>query len=188
MPRREGYLFDDAIVGGVIPSKYISAVDRGVQEASARGVLAGFPLVDFRAELYDGSTHSVDSNEMAFKMAGILAFKAVAAKCRPVLLEPLDLLEITVPDRFLGDVLGDLSGRRGHILGTDTADDRSVVRAVVRAVVPQSELHLYATQLFSLTHGHGQFVRQFNGYEQVPGETAQKIVAEAVKAREAIEA
>ncbi len=184
MPRGEGYLFDNAIVGGVIPSKYIPAVDRGVQEAAARGVLGGFPLVDFRAELYDGSTHSVDSNEMAFKMAGILAFKAVAPKCRPVLLEPLDFLEITVPDRFLGDVLGDLSGRRGHILGTDSTGDRRVVRAVV----PQSELHLYATQLFSLTHGHGQFVRRFNGYEQVPNEATQKIVAEYAKEREAIEA
>ena len=183
LPRGDGYLFDDAIVGGAIPSKYIPAVDRGVQEAAARGVLAGFPLVDFRVELYNGSTHSVDSNEMAFKMAGILAFKAVAPKCRPVLLEPLDLLEITVPDRFLGDVLGDLSGRRGHILGTDSAGDRTMVRAVV----PQSELHVYATQLFSLSHGHGQFVRRFNGYERVPQEAAQKIVAEAAKEREGAE-
>ena len=99
-------------------------------------------------------------------------------------MEPLDLLEITVPERFLGDVLGGLSGLGGHILRTDTAYDR----AVVRAVVPQSKLHLYATQLFSLKHGHGQFVRQFNGYEQVPGQAAQKIVAEAMKEREAVEA
>lgn len=174
MPRGEGYLFEDKIVGGVIPSKYIPAVDRGVQEAAARGVLAGFPLVDFRVEVYDGSTHSVDSNEMSFKMAGILAFKGVASKCRPVLLEPLDHLEITVPDAFLGDVMGDLSGRRGSILGTDTDGDRTVIRAVV----PQSELHLYATQLFSLTHGFGTFSRRFNGYEQVPHDAAQKIIAE----------
>ncbi len=184
MPRGEGYLFVDAIVGGAIPSKYIPAVDRGVQEAAMRGVLAGFPLVDFRAELYYGSAHSVDSNEMAFKMAGILAFKNVAPKCRPVLLEPLDLLEITVPDAYLGDVLGDLSGRRGHILGTDAQGHRSVVRAVV----PQSELHLYATQLFSMTHGHGEFVRRFNGYEQVPHEATQKIVAEYAREREEVEA
>jgi|JI6StandDraft_1071083.scaffolds.fasta_scaffold11361_2 elongation factor G len=184
MPRGEGYLFDDGIVGGVIPSKYIPAVDRGIQEASARGVLAGFPLVDFRAEVYDGSTHSVDSNEMSFKMAGILAFKTVAPKCRPVILEPLDLLEITVPDAFLGDVLGDISARRGHILGTDAVDDRSTVRAVV----PQSELHLYATQLFSLTHGHGSFIRRFNGYEQVPPDAAHKIVAEHARDQEEVEA
>lgn len=184
MPRGEGYLFDDQIVGGVIPSKYIPAVDRGIQEASVRGVLAGFPLVDFRAELFDGSTHSVDSNEMSFKMAGILAFKTIAPKCKPVILEPLDLLEITVPDAFLGDVLGDVSGRRGHILGTDSVRDRSVVRAVI----PQSELHLYATQLFSLTHGHGTFTRRFNGYEQVPPDAAHKIIAEHAREHEEITA
>jgi elongation factor G len=174
MPRGEGYLFEDKIVGGVIPSKYIPAVDRGIQEASARGVIAGFPLVDFRVEVYDGSTHSVDSNEMSFKMAGILAFKNVASRCRPVLLEPLDLLEVTVPDAFLGDVMGDLSGRRGSILGTDGHGERTVIRAVV----PQSELHLYATQLFSLTHGFGTLTRRFSGYEQVPHEAALRIINE----------
>ena len=174
MPRGEGYLFEDKIVGGVIPSKYIPAVDRGIQEASARGVIAGFPLVDFRVEVYDGSTHSVDSNEMSFKMAGILAFKNVASRCRPVLLEPLDLLEVTVPDAFLGDVMGDLSGRRGSILGTDRHGERTVIRAVV----PQSELHLYATQLFSLTHGYGTLTRRFSGYEQVPHEAALRIINE----------
>jgi elongation factor G len=184
MPRGEGYLFEDRIVGGVIPSRYIPAVDRGIQEAAARGVLAGFPLVDFRVELYDGSTHSVDSNEMSFKMAGILAFRAVAPKCRPVLLEPLDLLEITVPDQYLGDVLGDVSGRRGQILGTDSDGGETTVRAVV----PQAELHLYATQLFSMTNGRGTFTRRFSGYDQVPGDAAQRVIAEHQKELEAIEA
>jgi len=179
MPRGEGYLFEDGIVGGVIPSKYIPAVDRGIQEASARGVLAGFPLVDFRVQVYDGSTHSVDSNEMSFKLAGMLAFKHVASRCRPVLLEPLDLLEVTVPDAYLGDVMGDLSGRRGSILGTDGLGERTVIQAVV----PQSELHLYATQLFSLTHGYGTLTRRFSGYEQVPHEAAQRLIDE--HAREA---
>ncbi len=183
-PRGEGYLFDDRIVGGVIPSKYIPAVDRGVQEAAARGVLAGFPLVDVRVELFDGSTHSVDSNEMSFKMAGILAFRTVVPKCRPVILEPLDLLEITVPDAFLGDVLGDVSARRGHILGTETSERQTTVRAVV----PRSELHLYATQLYSLTHGHGTFTRRFNGYETAPAEAAQKIVAEHAREMAMVEA
>ncbi len=184
MPRGEGYLFDDRIVGGVIPSKYIPAVDRGVQEAAARGVLAGFPLVDVRVELFDGSTHSVDSNEMSFKMAGILAFRTVVPKCRPVILEPLDLLEITIPDAFLGDVLGDVSARRGHILGTDSIDRLTTVRAVV----PRSELHLYATQLYSLTHGHGTFSRRFNGYETAPADAAQKIISEHAKEMEMAEA
>jgi elongation factor G len=114
LPRGEGYLFEDKIVGGVIPSKFIPAVDRGVQEAAARGVLAGFPLVDFRVELYDGSYHSVDSSEQAFKMAGILAFRAVASKCRPALLEPLDLLEITTPDAFLATCWATSRGAAGR--------------------------------------------------------------------------
>src|SRR5688572_580255 len=176
LPRGEGYLFADEIVGGSIPSKFIPAVDKGIQEAAARGVLAGFPLVDFRVELYDGSYHSVDSSEQAFKMAGILAFRNVAQRCRPVLLEPLDEVRVTTPEAYLGDVMGDLSGRRGQILGTDAAADGR--GTTVRAVVPQAELHLYATNLHSLTHGHATFVRRFSGYEQVPPETAHKIIAE----------
>ncbi|MBC8086210.1 MAG: elongation factor G [Phycisphaerae bacterium] len=182
--RGDGYHFANAIVGGVIPSKFIPAVDRGVQEAAARGVLAGFPLVDFQAEVYDGSTHSVDSNEMSFKMAGILAFRTVAPKCKPVILEPLDQLAITVPDAFLGDVLGDVSARRGHIMGTES----DVGTTTVRAIIPQSELHLYATTLHSLTHGFGTFTCKFHGYEQVPAEAAGKVIAAHAKEMEAIEA
>ena len=174
--RGAGYQFVNAVVGGSIPSKFIPAVDKGVQEASARGVLAGYPMVDFVVEVYDGSYHSVDSNELSFRMAGAQAFKSVAQKCRPILLEPLDELDITTPDRFLGDVLGDLSARRGHILGTDTVPGGY---SLVRAVVPQAELHLYATDLYSKTHGHGTFVRRFKGYEQMPGEAAQKVINES---------
>ena len=177
--RGEGYVFKDEIVGGSIPSKFIPAVDRGIQEAAARGVLAGYPMVDFTVELFDGSYHSVDSNEMSFKMAGILAFKTVAQKCRPVLLEPLDEIEITVPDQYLGDVLGDVSGRRGHILGTDSLGDGRGSR--VRAIVPQAELHLYATDLHSLTQGRATFRRRFSGYEQVPGDAAQRVIDQAAK-------
>ena len=174
----------DEISGGVVPRQYIPAVDRGVQEAAERGVLAGYPVVDFAVEVFDGSYHSVDSNEMSFKMAGILAFKAVAPSCRPVILEPLDLLEIIVPEAYLGDVLGDISGRRGHLLGTDADGDRTTVRAIV----PQSELHLYATQLYSLTHGHGTFTRRFNSYEQAPAEAVPKIIAENARELETSEA
>ena len=179
LPRGAGYRFEDRIVGGVIPSKYIPAVDKGVQEAAARGVLAGFPLVDFEVALVDGSYHSVDSSEQAFRMAGILAFRAVAQKCRPVLLEPLDTVEVTTPDEYLGDVLGELSGRRGQILGTDAADGGTRVRAAV----PQAELHLFATQLFSLTHGRGEVVRRSAGYERVPAEVEQRVVAERARQR-----
>jgi len=183
--RGQGYVFKDEIVGGSIPSKFIPAVDRGIQEAAARGVLAGYPVVDFTVELFDGSYHSVDSNEMSFKMAGILAFKTVAQKCRAVLLEPLDELEITIPEQYLGDVMGDISGRRGQILGTDSLGDGRGTR--VRAVVPQAELHLYATELFSLTQGRGTFRRRFKGYEQVPGDAAQRVIDEAAKAQELAE-
>ena len=180
--RGSGFLFVDEIVGGSIPSKFIPAVEKGIQEASQRGVLAGYPLVDFRAELFDGSYHSVDSNEMSFKMAGILAFKTVAAKCRPVLLEPLDEVEVTTPDQYLGDVMGDLSSRRGHIMGTEgAADGRGTM---VRAIVPQSELHLYATDLHSKTHGRATFTRRFKGYEQMPPDAAEKVIADASSKKE----
>jgi elongation factor G len=186
--RGAGYVFEDQIVGGSIPSKFIPAVERGIQEASQRGVLAGYPMVDFRVELYDGSYHSVDSNEMSFKMAGILAFKTVAPKCKPVLLEPLDELEIVAPDEYLGDVMGDLSGRRGQILGTDVDGARRGTK--IRAVVPQAELHKYATDLHSLTHGRATFSRRFVGYEEMPADAAQKVIAEHAKAgeREMVEA
>jgi elongation factor G len=180
-PRGSGYNFVDKIVGGVIPSKFIPAVDKGIQESSARGILAGYPMVDFEVELFDGSYHSVDSNEMSFKMAGIQAFKSVAPKCKPVLLEPIDEIAVTTPDDYLGDVMGNLSSRRGHILGTEVADGGG---ATVRGLVPQAELHLYATDLNSMTHGRGSFTRRFHGYEQMPPDAANKVVEEAAKERD----
>ena len=180
-PRGDGIRFEDCIVGGSIPSKFIPAVERGIQEAAERGVLAGFPLVDFQVELYDGSYHTVDSNEMSFKMAGIQAFKTVAPKCRPVILEPLDEVEIVTPEESLGDVLGDLSSRRGQILGTEAPQDVAGTR--VRAIVPQSELHLYASALQSMTHGRATFRRQFRGYEEMPSDAAQRIVDDVARAQ-----
>ncbi len=177
--RGEGIRFEDRIVGGAIPSKFIPAVEKGIHEAAERGVVAGFPLVDFEVELFDGSFHTVDSNEMSFKMAGIQAFRNIAPKCKPVLLEPLDEIEIVTPEESLGDVLGDLSSRRGQILGTDSSADLPGTR--VRAVVPQSELHLYASALQSMTHGRATFRRRFRGYEEMPAEAAQKVVAEVSK-------
>lgn len=183
MPRGEGYVFIDQIVGGVIPRQYIPAVDKGIQEASVRGVLAGYPMVDFKAELFDGSYHSVDSNEASFKMAGILAFKGIAPKCKPVLLEPLDELDILTPDGYMGDVLGDLSARRGHILGTEPAEALAGFTRI-RAVMPQAELHLYASVLQSMTQGRATFTRRFRGYEEMPADSAQRLIAEAAKHRE----
>jgi elongation factor G len=187
LARGKGYEFEDRIVGGAIPRQYIPAVDRGIQEAAIRGILAGFPLVDFKVELFDGSYHTVDSNEQSFKMAGILAFKAVAQKCRPVLLEPLDEIEVLLPDEYMGDVLGDLSGRRGHILGTDTVEDGAggmTGYTRIRAVVPQAELHLYASTLQSMTQGRATFLRRFKGYEEAPSEVAQKVISEHAREKE----
>jgi elongation factor G len=180
-PRGAGYEFVDKIVGGSIPRQFIPAVDKGIQEASVRGVLAGYPLVDFQVEVFDGSYHTVDSNEMSFKMAGILAFKTVAPKAKPVLLEPLDEIEIVTPDIYMGDVLGDLSARRGHILGTDVVEG---LGTKIRAVVPQAELHGYASSVQSMTQGRAAFKRRFKGYEEAPHEVAQKVIDESAKHRE----
>jgi len=172
-PRGSGYEFVDKISGGVIPRQYIPAVDKGVQEAAERGVMAGYPVVDFAVECFDGSYHSVDSNEASFKMAGILAFKTIAPRCRPALLEPLMNVEVTTPDSYLGDVMGDLSGRRGHIAGTEPSEDGHVT--LVKATVPMAELHLYATKLQSITHGHGWVRTRFKGFEMMPSDAAAKV-------------
>ena len=175
-----GYEFGDKIVGGVIPGKFVPAVNRGIQEAAARGVVAGYPVVDFIAECYDGSHHSVDSSEQAFKMAGIQAFRNVAPNCRPVLLEPVLEVDVWTPDDYLGDVMGDLSGRRGQILGSQP--DKGVTK--ITAHVPEAELYKYSTQLHSMTHGRGTFSWKFHEYERVPPEVAKEVAAERAKEKE----
>src|SRR5438876_510989 len=171
LPRGSGLQFADEIVGGVIPRQYIPAVERGIQEAAARGPVAGYPVVDFKVELYDGSYHDVDSNEMSFKMAGILAFRNVSPNCRPVLLEPILELDVSTPDDYQGAVMGDLSSRRGQILGTEP--DGRLVR--VKALVPEAELDRYATTLHSITHGRGTYRAKFHVYQEVPPDAAQKV-------------
>ena len=163
--------------GRVIPNKFIPAVDRGVQESAERGVVAGYPMVDFRVECFDGSYHDVDSNEMSFKMAGILAFRNVAPKARPVLLEPLVEVTAWAPDDMLGDVMGDLSSRRGQILGTE--QDGRLTK--VRAIVPEAELYKYSTTLHSITHGRGTHRETFHGYAEAPPDVAAKVAAENQK-------
>jgi elongation factor G len=184
LPRGSGYKFIDGIVGGVIPNKYIPAVDRGIQEAAQRGPVAGYPLVDFQAECFDGSYHDVDSSEMAFRMAGILAFRAVSAQCRPILLEPLATLDVWTPAEVLGDVMGDLSARRGHILGTE--QDGRLTR--IKAIVPEAELYRYATSLHAATHGRGSYHQSFHGYVEAPPEVATKVAAEHQKEGELVTA
>jgi elongation factor G len=179
-PRGAGYEFIDAIKGGVIPGKYVPSVDRGIQEAAERGVVAGFQLVDFAAECYDGSYHAVDSSDIAFKLAGSLAFRSVADKCRPILLEPVVEVAVTTPDEYVGDVMGDLTSRRGKVQGMDPENGRTTVRAVV----PESELYKYAATLRSLTQGRAHHTRSPAGYEPAPDHIVQKIRSE----REAAEA
>lgn len=180
LPRGAGFVFEDQIVGGVIPRQYIPAVEKGILEAAQRGPVAGYPVVDFKVELYDGSYHEVDSNEMSFKMAGILAFRNVAPNAKPVLLEPIQEVEVWTPDEYLGAVMGDLSARRGQILGSEP--DGKLTK--IRALVPEAELDRYATQLHSITHGRGTFRQKFHAYQEVPPEVAQKIIEARAKEKE----
>ena len=173
-PRGAGYEFIDSIKGGVIPGKYVPSVDRGIREAAERGVVAGFPLVDFAAECYDGSYHSVDSSDIAFKLAGSLAFRGVAEKCSPILLEPVVEVSVTTPDEYVGDIMGDLTSRRGKVQGMDPENGRTTVRALV----PESELYKYAATLRSLTQGRAHHTRAAAGYEPAPDHVAQKVRAD----------
>lgn len=182
LARGSGYRFTDAVVGGVIPGKFIPAVDKGVQEAAARGILAGYPVVDFEAEVYFGSYHTVDSSEQAFKMAGSMAFHQAAERAQPVILEPVMQVEVFTPDDFLGDVIGDLNQRRGHILGIEPAGRNQCVRALV----PQAELYKYSTSLRSLSQGRASHTRTFHAYEEVPAHEVPRVVEAARKDREAL--
>jgi elongation factor G len=179
--RGAGFEFIDAITGGVIPSKYIPAVEKGVVESMQHGGLCRAPVVDVKVTLYFGSFHDVDSSDMAFKIAGSMAFKEGYMQAKPVILEPIYNLEILVPDDFTGDVMGDLSSRRGKISGMDP-EGRS---QRIRAQVPQAELYQYSVDLRSMTQGQGVYTMEFSHYEEVPHETAQKIMAEAQAEKEA---
>jgi elongation factor G len=168
-----GYEFVDKIVGGVIPREYIPAVDAGIQEAMEGGVIAGYPLVDVRATLTYGSYHDVDSSEMAFKIAGSMAFKKAARQAKPVLLEPIMSVEVVTPEDYMGDVIGDLSSRRGRVEGMEQRSNAHVVRAQV----PLGEMFGYATDLRSRTQGRATYTMQFDSYQQVPESIAQEITA-----------
>ena len=167
-----GYAFEDATVGGSIPKEYIPAIDKGIQEAAKNGFLAGYEMVDFKVIVYDGSYHEVDSSEMAFKIAGSMAFKNGVEKAHPVLLEPIMKVQIITPEDYFGDLMGNISGRRGTILGTD---DRNGAK-IIDAEVPLSEMFGYATELRSRTQGRGQFTMQFDHYSEVPQNIAKDII------------
>jgi elongation factor G len=174
-PKGQGYEFVNQIVGGVIPKTYIPAVDQGIQEAAQKGVLAGYPLVDFKVTLFDGSYHSVDSSEMAFKIAGSMAFKKAAEKTGVTLLEPIMKIHISVPDEYMGDVIGDISGRRGKVLGYESSQGLTEISALV----PMAEIQRYAPDLRAMTGGQGVFTVEFDHYEECPPHVKEKVLQEA---------
>jgi elongation factor G len=179
-PRGKGFEYVDAIVGGSIPRQYIPAVEKGIVESAQRGVLAGFPCVDFKATVDDGSYHAVDSSEMAFKIAGSLAFRKAAEQADPVLLEPIMKVTVIAPDEFMGDIMGDLNSRRGRVLGMENAGKNQVINAYV----PMAEFQTYAPDLRSMTGGRGIYRMEFSHYDEVPAHIAQKIIEAAGKTKE----
>jgi elongation factor G len=172
LPGGSGYEFENAIVGGVVPREYISAVDKGVREQLENGVIAGYPLVDIKVTLYDGSYHDVDSNEMAFKLAGSLALREGAQEASPVLLEPLMKVEVVTPEDYMGDVMGDLNRRRGIVAGMED----SVSGKIIRASVPLAEMFGYSTDLRSATQGRATYSMEFEKYEEAPRNIADSIM------------
>jgi len=172
------YEFVDKIVGGVIPKEFIPAVDAGIQEAMQSGVVAGYPMIGVKATLFDGSFHEVDSSEIAFKIAGSMAFREAAKKANPVLLEPIMLVEVDTPEEYMGDVMGDLSKRRGKILGSE----KKGTTMTIKAEVPLAEMFGYATDLRSLTQGRATFSMVFEKYEEVPKNIADEIAGAKAKA------
>jgi elongation factor G len=173
LERGKGFEFVDKIVGGAIPRNYIPAVEKGVVEAMSKGVIAGYPMVDTRVTLYDGSYHDVDSSDMAFKIAGSGALRKAALEAGPVLLEPIMDVDVIAPDEFMGDITGNLSSRRGRIAGMGVQGKNQVIKAKV----PLSEMFKYASELKSMTGGRGSYTMRFSHYEEVPGKTAQTIIA-----------
>jgi elongation factor G len=168
-----GFVFEDKVVGGVIPREYIAPVEQGIKEALENGVLAGYPMVDVKVELVYGSYHDVDSSEMAFKIAGSMAFKEAAKKAHPVLLEPMMNVEVVTPDAFMGDVLGDLSARRGKIGGMTQRGEAQVIASTV----PLSEMFGYSTKLRSMSQGRAVYSMEFAHYDEVPKSKAEEIVS-----------
>ena len=167
-----GYSFENKTIGGCIPKEYINPIDQGIQEASKSGILSGFEVVDFKAMLLDGSYHEVDSSEMAFKIAGSMAFKEAMQKADCALMEPVMKIEIVVPEEYLGDVMGDVSSRRGRVTGMNMENGIHTIDGLV----PLSEMFGYATDLRSKTQGRGNYTMQFAHYEEVPGGIATKLL------------
>jgi elongation factor G len=179
LPAGEGFVFENGIVGGVVPREYIKPTEEGIKEAMQNGILAGFPVVDVKAKLYDGSYHDVDSSEIAFKLAGRLAFNEVSKKADPIILEPIMKVEVTVPEEYMGDVIGNLNSKRGRI---DSMEDRLGAK-IISAMVPLAEMFGYTTQLRSMTQGRGSNSMEFDHYEEVPRNVAEEIIGKHTAGR-----
>lgn len=180
LPRGGGFIFEDKIVGGVIPGQYRPAVEKGIVEAAVKGVIAGYPVVDFKIALTFGSYHTVDSSEMAFKIAGSMAFQKGVMDCQPILLEPIVNIEIEIPEEYMGDVIGDLNSRRGRVQGMDANGSNQIIKGQV----PLAEILKYAPDLRSMTSGRGNFTYTHSHYEEVPAYIAEKIIAESKRDKE----
>jgi elongation factor G len=180
LPRGAGFEFENAIVGGVVPGRFVPAVEKGVIEAMETGVIAGYRVVDVKVTLFDGTHHPVDSDEMSFKIAGLMAFKKGFKEAKPILLEPIYEIEVTVPDKYMGEIMGDLTSKRGKIMGMDAIGGNQTVKAQI----PLSEIHQYATRLRSMTQGRGIYTRRFSHYDEVPREVTEKIIAASAKQKE----
>ena len=181
LPRGKGFEFEDKIVGGAIPRNFIPSVEKGVRNTLAEGFLAGYPMMDVKVTVYDGSYHDVDSSDMAFQIAASMGLKAALEKAKPIILEPIVAMEVSCPDECMGDVIGDLNSRRGKVLGMDTKGGGQVIKAVA----PMSEVLKYAPDLRSITSGRGSFEQHFSHYEEAPPQVAERIIKETNGAREA---
>jgi len=184
MPRGGGFEFEDAVVGGSVPRQFIPSVEKGVRNTLPEGFLAGYPLVDLKVTLFDGSSHAVDSSDMSFQIAASMGLKLALEKARPILLEPIMSVEVTCPDECMGDVIGDLNSRRGKVLGVDRKGNGQLIKALV----PMSEILKYAPDLRSITSGRGSFESQFSHYEETPPHIAEKVIKDAKEAKEAARA
>ena len=180
-----GYEFVDEVVGGHIPRGFIPAIDKGVQETMREGVLAGYPMIDIKVAVYEGSYHPVDSNEMAFKTAARIGFQKAIDQAEPVLLEPMAHLKITVPDSYAGSVMGDVSASRGRVEGMNAGTGTALGQTTIEATVPYAEVTDYATRLRSLSRGTGEYEVELSGYEQVPHDIQAKLAAEYAERRAA---
>jgi elongation factor G len=179
--RGAGFEFVDAVVGGVVPRQFIPSVEKGVRDSLKKGPMAGYPVVDVRCTLYDGQYHPVDSKDVAFQSAGRLGFHDAMAKAQPVLLEPYVNVEITVPDEYIGDIIGGLSSKRGRVQGSDSLGGGM---SVVRGQVPQAEMFQYSNELRALTQGRGSFTMSLSHYEEVPPHVGEQVIAEAKRRME----